>query len=288
MQIALIGLGEVGSLIAEDLTSRATLAAYDLRLADPASAPSLAARRLGLRAGASHAEAARGADLIISAVTAAQTTAVARAVAPACAGAWYFDLNSASPGAKREAAALINAGGGRYVEASVMSPFAPKRCASAILLGGPHASAFASIARELGFSGVRVFSSDYGKAAAAKLCRSVMVKGIEALLMESLCSARGYGVEGAVLASLNDLFPGCDWPMLSRYMISRAIEHGGRRAEEMREAALTVSEAGLAPLLSSATADRQEWAANFESALTEQELAGMLDAVRAKMDVRHS
>jgi 3-hydroxyisobutyrate dehydrogenase-like beta-hydroxyacid dehydrogenase len=284
-RIALIGLGEVGGLIADELSGRAILSAYDIRFTDAASAPSAKARLGAIRAVANHADAARGADIVISAVTAAQTVAAAIAAAPGlAAGAWFFDLNSASPGAKGEAAEVVNAADGRYVEAAVMSPFAPKRRASPILLGGPHAEAFAPVARDLGFSGVSVFASAYGKASAAKLCRSVMVKGVEALLTESLLAARHYGVEDAVLASLNDLFPGSDWPRLSRYMISRAIEHGARRAEEMREAARTVEEAGVTPLLSSAIAELQDWASAFKPALAEASLAALLGAVRMQMD----
>jgi hypothetical protein len=61
-----------------------------------------------------------------------------------------------------------------------------------------------------------------------------------------------------VLNSLSDLLPVGDWEKLARYMISRALEHGARRAEEMREAAKTVAEAGIAPLMSEATAERQD------------------------------
>jgi hypothetical protein len=109
-----------------------------------------------------------------------------------------------------------------------------------------------------------------------------MVKGIEALLAESMLAARRYGVESAVLGSLGDFFPGTDWPALSRYMIARSIEHGVRRAEEMREAARTVAETDVAPLMSTACAARQEWAAQFNDALRYNALPDLLDAIRAR------
>jgi 3-hydroxyisobutyrate dehydrogenase-like beta-hydroxyacid dehydrogenase len=164
-----------------------------------------------------------------------------------------------------------------------MSPVPPKRIATPILLGGPHAAGFLPLAHDLGFAAASVFSTELGKASAAKMCRSVMVKGIEALLSESLLAARSYGVEDTVLKSLDDLFPGPDWPTLSRYMISRTLEHGRRRAEEMHEVARTVSEAGLAPYMSAATAERQDWAPQYAAALSEQDLGAMLDAIRAMM-----
>lgn len=285
IQIALIGLGEVGRILAEDLGAAGhALSAWDLELADPGSAPSRAARAHAVRAGTSAADAVRGAEVVISAVTAAQAVAAARAASEGIEpDAWHLDLNSASPGAKQEAARTIEAAGGAYVEAAVMSPYPPKRLGAPTLLGGPHAESFLPVAQSLGFTGMTMFSPELGKASAAKMCRSVMIKGVEALLTESLLAARCYGVEDVVLASLEDLFPGPDWPQLSRYMISRALEHGVRRAEEMREAAKTMSEAGVAPLMSAATAERQDWAAGFADALDEEDLKAMLDAVRAAM-----
>jgi 3-hydroxyisobutyrate dehydrogenase-like beta-hydroxyacid dehydrogenase len=134
--------------------------------------------------------------------------------------------------------------------------------------------------RDLGFAGAGFYSDTYGQAAAAKLCRSIVIKGMEALRAESLLAARHYRVEDSVLASLSNLLPAPDWPERARYMISRALEHGVRRAEEMREAARTVEEAGLAPLLSEAIAQRQAWAARFADALGHEDLVAMLDAIR--------
>ena len=77
-----------------------------------------------------------------------------------------------------------------------------------------------------------------------------------------------------------------DWSTLARYMISRSLIHGRRRAEEMREVAQTVHEAGLQPHMSAACAQRQDWAASFRDAASIKDLEPMLDAVlsRAKAD----
>jgi 3-hydroxyisobutyrate dehydrogenase-like beta-hydroxyacid dehydrogenase len=279
--VAFIGLGEVGRILADDLSMKGvTLSAWDLKFTDPKSGPTSLARTMELHAAQTAAEAVAQADLVISAVTAAQTLAAAKSATGLKPGAIYLDLNSASPGVKREASETIHAAGGRYVEAAVMSPFPPKRIATAMLFGGPHAEAFLPEAKSLGFTGASFFSAELGQASAAKMCRSVMVKGIEALLSESLLAAREYGVEATVLKSLDDLFPGPDWPTLARYMISRTLEHGTRRAEEMREAARTISEAGLDPHMSAATAERQAWAPQFVQAVEHEDLDGMLDAMR--------
>jgi hypothetical protein len=74
-----------------------------------------------------------------------------------------------------------------------------------------------------------------------------------------------------------------DWPALAQYMISRSLEHGVRRAEEMRESARTVAEAGIEPLMATATAERQDWAATHKAALSAATLPGMLDAITAEL-----
>jgi 3-hydroxyisobutyrate dehydrogenase-like beta-hydroxyacid dehydrogenase len=279
--ICLLGFGEVGQILAEDLPSY-HLTAWDVLFTDPASKPSKALSSHGVTRATNAGEAVAEADLVVSAVTAAQDVTAAKTVAGGLRkGAFFLDVNSASPEAKKQSAEIVNGAGGRYVEAAVMAPIGPQRIATPMLLGGPHAETFLPLGQEAGFAGMSFFSADYGKASAAKMCRSVMVKGIEALLTESLISARHYGVEQTVLDSLSDLFPVGDWPKLARYMMSRALEHGTRRAEEMREVAQTVADAGLTPLLSSATAQRQDWAAARKSALQAETLPDMLDRLLA-------
>jgi 3-hydroxyisobutyrate dehydrogenase-like beta-hydroxyacid dehydrogenase len=278
--ICLLGFGEVGQTFAEDL--RTGFTAWDIKFNDLASIPSKAAARLGVSVPASVQEAVAQADVVVCAVTAAQDKAAAESVAKLMKpGAFFMDVNSASPGQKKEAAAVIEAAGGRYVEAVIMSPIGNKRLASPVLLGGPHARVFLPIAQSLGFSGASFYGDELGLASATKLCRSVIVKGMEALLTESMLAARHYRVEQAVLDSMQDFFPGAEWEKLARYMISRAVQHGTRRAEEMREAAHTVADAGLAPRMSSATAELQDWAASFKDALQYDELPQLLDALRA-------
>ena len=272
MRIALIGFGEVGQTLAQDLSGH-RLSSFDI---DPAK------RDAALAEPAETAPVAvAGAELVISAVTAAQDLTAARSTGP-LAGAFFLDLNSCSPGQKIASAQAVQGQGGRYVEAAVMAPIGPKRIASPILLGGPHAREAEPVLQGLGFAGARFYSETLGKAAATKLCRSVMIKGIEALIAESLLSARHYGVEDEVLASLSDLLPVGDWETLARYMITRSVEHGTRRAEEMAEAARTVAEAGVEPLMSQAIVARQSFAAGHKAALTTQDISSLLDAIRER------
>ena len=105
-------------------------------------------------------------------------------------------------------------------------------------------------------------SEEIGVASAIKMCRSVMIKGLEALVIESYTAARAYGVEDQMLPTLQETFPSIDWAAQGAYFFSRVAQHGQRRAEEMRESARTVQEAGFEPLMTAAIAARQQWMAD--------------------------
>src|SRR6202790_5506488 len=243
--IGLVGYGEVGRILAEDLRKQdVRVTAYDAKLRSDQAGGALRdhASAHGVALTTSHADLAAQADFVISAVTASQAVPVAQACAPAVQrGAWFLDFNSASPGAKQRAAALIDGSGGRYVEGAVMTSIPPKRIKVPLLLGGAGARELAPLLTGLGFD-AKVASEELGVASAVKMCRSVMIKGLEAMVIETFTTARGYGVEDAVLASLKETFPGIDWEKQGAYFFQRVIEHGRRRSEEVREVAETVRE----------------------------------------------
>jgi 3-hydroxyisobutyrate dehydrogenase-like beta-hydroxyacid dehydrogenase len=262
MKIALIGYGEVGRILAEDLRGHA-ITACDLK---GGAALRTHAAQHDVALGTSHVNAVRDAELIISAVTASQAVAVAEVCAPGLAdGAWFLDFNSASPAAKQRAAQIVDAAGGRYVEGAVMTSVPPYRVKVPLLLGGPHAAAIEPVLAGLGFV-PRVASDRLGVASATKMCRSVMIKGLEAMVIESFTAARHYGVEDALIASLRETFPGIHWEQQAAYFFQRVIQHGRRRSEEVREVAVTVHDAGLAPLSAAGTAERQAWMADLADA----------------------
>lgn len=263
--VGLVGYGEVGRILAEDLRKQdLKVSAYDVKLGGNQAGPLRDhATEFGVALTSSHADLAARADFIVSAVTASQAVPVAAACAPAVkAGVWFLDFNSASPGAKRRAAGVIDGAGGRYVEGAVMTSIPPYRIKVPLLLGGSGAAELAPLLVELGFN-AKVASEQLGVASAVKMCRSVMIKGLEAMVIESLTTARAYGVEDAVLASLAETFPGINWEKQGAYFFQRVIEHGRRRSEEVREVAETVREIGLTPWSAQGTAERQAWVADL-------------------------
>jgi len=264
LRVGLVGYGEVGRIFSSAVKPLvAGVAAWDLKFLDSlAQQEALAhAARAGVQACDGVASLAAASDFIISAVTASNTLAVAEALAPHLKpGCIVLDVNSASPGTKQRAAACVDAAGGRYVEAGVMTSVPPYGVAVPMLLGGGHAEALLPLLRSLGMN-ARLASDRLGVASATKMCRSVMIKGLEALVIESYSTARHYGVEEAMLATLQETFPGIDWTKQGAYFFSRVAQHGQRRAEEMREVANTVREAGFEPFMSAAIANKHDWMA---------------------------
>jgi 3-hydroxyisobutyrate dehydrogenase-like beta-hydroxyacid dehydrogenase len=263
--VGLVGYGEVGRIFASGLRpSVGKVAAWDLRFADPAHQAAALdhARQAGVAACSGMAGLCAEADLVISAVTASNTLAVAREAAQHIRpGTVFLDLNSASPGTKQAAAALIDAAGAFYVEAGVMTSVPPYGIRVPMLLGGARAAELAPVLQGWGMD-ARPVSDRLGVASAIKMCRSVMIKGLEALVIESYATARAYGVEDHMIPTLEETFPSIDWQKQGAYFFSRVVQHGQRRAEEMREAANTVREAGFEPFMAAAIADKQQWVAD--------------------------
>ena len=267
-QLGLVGYGEVGRIFAAGLRAQVQgLWLSDLKLQDPAQAQPLLAHAQGIQARPSVLpELCAQAELIISAVTASNTLAVAEQTAAHLKpGTFFLDLNSASPGVKQQAAQIIEAAGGHYVEAGVMTSVPPYGIRVPMLLGGAKAVELAPVLQAWGMD-ARVVSDQLGVASAIKMCRSIMIKGLEALVIESYATARRYGVEEHVLPTLAETFPSIDWHKQGAYFFSRVVQHGQRRAEEMREAARTVQEAGFAPLMTGPIADKQQWVADLAAA----------------------
>jgi 3-hydroxyisobutyrate dehydrogenase-like beta-hydroxyacid dehydrogenase len=263
LAVGLVGYGEVGKIFGSALAAHpgVTVCAWDVLLFGPAPTMRAHATGAGVLLMQGLAPLLERADVVISAVTASQAEAVAiEAATTIRRRTWFLDLNSASPGTKVRSSEQIDAAGGCYVEAAVMTSVPPYGITVPMLLGGAHAEGLRTLLAPFGFD-MTIAAPQVGVASAIKMCRSVIIKGLEALVVESFTSARAYGVEERVLASLQETFPGLDWDEVGSYLFSRTALHGKRRAEEMREVAVTVQEIGLEPLLAAAIARRQDWMA---------------------------
>jgi 3-hydroxyisobutyrate dehydrogenase-like beta-hydroxyacid dehydrogenase len=260
--LACIGFGEVGRTFARGLLANqgVSIAAYDLLFDDAGlRAERIAeARGLGVRAASDAADASRDARIVISAVTAAAALEVAEAASRYLRpGQFFLDVNSASPSTKKRAAGHVEAAGAHYVEGAVMAAVAGPGLKVPILAGGPKAQQVAEILNPLGMNLTPV-AAEYGRASAMKLSRSIVMKGIEAAMLEMTAAARAWDIEREVIASLQQTYPGIDWTALSASCGERVSKHGIRRAQEMREAGCMLQELGLDPALCNAIAATQQ------------------------------
>ena len=253
--IGFIGFGEAGSNIASGLrTSGLThLLTFDVRPVQDRAESS------GVTVVESPAALAKSCDILISAVTASSALDAAREIAPFLNSRHvYVDINSISPALKQEIDVIIRTGSALFVEAAVMAPVPPYGHRVPMLLGGNGALQFTETMAPFGMR-LEVLQGKVGTAAAVKMCRSIVVKGLEALLLECVLGAGHFNAEDRVFASLNESFPGIDWKKLANYMISRVVIHGERRAHEMEEVAETLRAIGIDPIMAEATARRQAW-----------------------------
>jgi 3-hydroxyisobutyrate dehydrogenase-like beta-hydroxyacid dehydrogenase len=263
--LCFIGFGEAGQAIAAGLRKAGfeRICAWDI-LFPRADGGRLkhAADALGVGCASSPADAVRDADIVISAVTAASSIEAVRSVAPHLHGKpFLLDINSVSPGRKQEAAKLLG-DTARYVDVAVIAPIHPARHQTPMLIAGPHAEA------------------EVGAAAAIKMVRSIMVKGIEALTLECFLAAARAGVVDEVATSLKNNYPGLDWSKVVAYNLERMASHGERRAAEMEEVADTLRELGVEPLMTSGTIKRQREMGEIGS---QQSVRGALKKDRAAM-----
>lgn len=258
-RISFIGFGEAGQAIASGLrdTGIDRIAAWDILFPDSAGAPlKSAGESMGVRIASSAGDAVRDTDMIISAVTAASSVDAAVSVAPHLSGnPYYLDINSVSPGRKQKTAKLLGERA-RYVDVAVIAAIHPARHQTPLLLSGPHAKEISPLLRELDMQ-FSVVGSDLGSAAAIKMIRSVMIKGMEALTLECFLAAARAGVLEEVTTSLKNNYPTLDWTKIADYNLERMASHGERRAAEMEESAATLRELGLDPLMVTSTVRRQ-------------------------------
>jgi 3-hydroxyisobutyrate dehydrogenase-like beta-hydroxyacid dehydrogenase len=263
--IGFVGLGEAGSRIAAGLRDAGVngMAAYDIapdrvrERAESAGVPLLA----------SNGELATRCTVMFSVVTAASALDAARQNQPHLGAQHiYVDCNSVSPDTKREIGAVIQGTPARFVEAAILAPV-PKLQGQGVsmLVNGDAAAELAAQMKPLGFR-MEALSDPIGTAAAVKMCRSIVIKGLEALLTECVLAASEFGAEERVFASIQQTYPGVEWKCLADYVVNRLTVHGQRRAHEMEEVARMLRSAGIDPIMSEATVRRQAWSANLKLA----------------------
>ncbi|MEO1677180.1 MAG: DUF1932 domain-containing protein [Pseudomonadota bacterium] len=254
--LAFLGFGEAARAFRATLAEVAPAApvtAWDIKLTG-ADAPAMRAAI----AGAGVAEAPTPAALsearwVFSAVTADQSLKALEPLLPALdAGVTIIDINSVSPGRKRATAAAVEGQGARYIDMAVMTPVHPRGHRAPVLVAG-HGLETDTLAR-LEFDATEVGDAP-GEATAIKMVRSTFIKGLEAIMVETLLAAERSGCTDLILKSLAAHYPGLGWPGIASHIFERTLSHGTRRAAEMHEVAVTLNELGLQGAIATASAE---------------------------------
>ncbi|HEX7053806.1 MAG TPA: DUF1932 domain-containing protein [Burkholderiales bacterium] len=255
MRVAFVGFGEVASVFAAALQARGCeVAAYDRLLESADGRERLAQRVRGAPVRLSAlADALADAEYVFSSVTTDVALEAARACVPHLGrGQVFVDLNACAPQRKREIAALIGPSGAAFVEGALLGAIAVEGSRTELLLGGEHAE---RAARELSARGLnaRFFGAEIGRASTFKMLRSVLSKGLEALLIEFLVAGERSGLRRELWAEAERLFASHSFGELAgNWVASHATAHE-RRWHEMAQVADVLRALGVEPVMTAAT-----------------------------------
>lgn len=245
MIVAILGIGEAGGTLARDLYA----GGIEVHGWDPAP------RDLptGLKFAASNSEAVTGADIILSVNWASVAVDVAKEVAPVLTpNQLYADLNTSAPQLKRDIAPIIEKTGALFVDAALMDPVPPKGLRTDVYASGSGAESFAQKMIPLGMP-VTYLNKEAGNAATHKLVRSIMYKGVAAVIIECLEAAEQLNMtEYARSQMLKIIY---DEPMIDRF-VSGSIKHAKRRVEEMEAVVEMLNSIGVSSFTSQASVKR--------------------------------
>lgn len=281
--ICFIGFGEAAEALSGGFSEHRSTT-WDIKQNGPESAQIEARVKLtNVAIANSCEEAVSQADWIISLVTADQAqSACIEASKFLKTGAYYFEMNSCSPGTKKANASIIGDVGGHLIDIAIMSPVNPSRLNTPLLFSGPNAEIVEPTWSSLGYN-TSVFGSHVGEASAVKMTRSIMIKGLEALSAECLLTARELGIENHIINSLNKSFEGFDWGIKGGYNLERMLQHGIRRAAEMREVVNTIKETGLPCHMTESTVVWQQLIGDLKANPQSENFEQLADYVRERI-----
>lgn len=244
MRVGVLGLGEAGSLIAADLAR----VGDEVHAYDPSPVPTPE----GVERHAQPGAAVRGCELVLAVTPGSEARAALEESFEALgSGTVYADLSTGSPGLKEELARVVAGRGPLFADVALMAPLPGRGLTAPALASGSGAAKFADLFNGRG-GNVVVVGTRAGEAATRKLLRSVVMKGMSALLIESMEAAeragKGVWLWDHLVAELTSL----DAAMLRRLLLDTA-PHAGRRLDEMKAAGELLVELGVPADMTAAT-----------------------------------
>lgn len=243
LTVAILGLGEAGSLLASDLLA----AGVTVRGYDPAVPATGGIVRTG-----SEAEAAQGADIVVSVNSAKAAVDALRAGASGVPDrAVWTDVNTASPGVKQQLAEIAEQHNIMFADVAMMAPVPGRGLRVPMLACGAGADRFAGAFRPLGAS-IEVLDGPAGLAAGRKLLRSVFFKGLAAAVIEALEAGEAAGCADWLRQNIVDELTGADESTVDR-LVKGTYQHAVRRTAEMAAATEMLTELDVPPSIADAS-----------------------------------
>lgn len=260
-RLGLVGYGEIGSTLGKGLREAGLrqIFSYDKFAFEGPYADLIQSRAkaAGVTLVQSNQELADAAELIVSVTPGSASLESAGAFASVLDGRHSFlDFASATPRVKYGVAEQLSKTGALLGDGSIMGT--PKHGYSMHMLSsGPAGQRVADLLVPWGMS-IEYVGEKLGTASGIKILRSVLIKGIEALIDEMLLAAGSYGLDEAVLASASKTLTR---PFMDTVesLIPSGVIHAKRRREEVEMAAEAVADAGIEPLMARATVARLRW-----------------------------
>lgn len=244
--VAVLGLGEAGGLISVDLVA----SGLGVRGFDPAQV----ATPVGVVRCGEPCEAVDGVKVVLAiTATVDATVALAQVLPHVGPDTVYADLSSGSPELKRHLAATAGVAGLAFVDVALMGAVPGKGLRTPALASGPGATRLVEILRPLGMP-IEEVGPEPGLAATRKLLRSVTVKGLAALIIESVQAARAAGVVDQTWRDIVEQVASIDAAFVRR-LVEGTERHAVRRRHEMEAAAALLADLGIEPVMTRATVE---------------------------------
>lgn len=256
MRLGILGFGEAGLRFAQDLSQGGLtdIVAYSRTGAkEPADGPLHAqAAAAGAKLVKTLRALCKGTDVVIALTPGKSAVAAARkTVKYLSPGQIYVDMSSAAVKTMEDIAQLLD-GKARFIDAAIMSPVPLNGIKAGVAASGADAEAFRALMEPYGMT-VTVVGSKPGGASAMKLLRSVCMKGLSGVLIESLEAAQRYGVLDAVAADIAGSFEERSFAEYMKRYVCGTVVHAARREHEMADALALLNALGSSTRMTKAT-----------------------------------
>ncbi len=263
LKLGIIGFGEAGYYLTKEFVENSVqIFAYDSVVTGGGDRAALVTRRAaenGVTLVNSLEELFDCSEVIFCLTSAGSALPIAKSIEPLLREEQvYADLNSTSPMTKEKIADALASAKGEFIEAAVMNAVPAKKTKVPICVCGKHAEAFAQRLNACGMN-VTAMGEKIGSASALKMLKSVLSKGIIALITETVFCTEKYGLTEKVLSSLKNTIDMMTYEKFCHYVVTQASVHHERLSKEMDEVLETLDGLGENAIMTRATREKFLW-----------------------------